>query len=177
DLKHFNFFGKHVGGILTNLYLILFSTTAGLLIGKFSVFALIMFKEPPCVQCEPGWELNQMNCYYFNTNKSSWNDSRRSCADLGSDLVKIDSREEQNFWDRFWIGLTDSEEEGRWFWVDGSPLDKRFGWFGNSLVFQKTSPEIKSNFICKAHFSSQAFQRALYNIESDSDVLMSSLNS
>uniref|UniRef100_A0A3B3UP68 C-type lectin domain-containing protein n=1 Tax=Poecilia latipinna TaxID=48699 RepID=A0A3B3UP68_9TELE len=146
------------------------------------VFALIMFKEPPCVQCEPGWELNQMNCYYFNTNKSSWNDSRRSCTDLGSDLVKINSREEvgdimENFWDRFWIGLTDSEEEGRWFWVDGSPLDKRFGWFGNSLVFQKTSPEIKSNFICKAHFSSQAFQRALYNIESDSDVLMSSLNS
>lgn len=28
--------------------------------------------------------------------------------------------------DRFWIGLADSEVEGRFLWVDGSPLDQRF---------------------------------------------------
>ncbi|XP_014851672.1 PREDICTED: C-type lectin domain family 4 member E-like [Poecilia mexicana] len=45
--------------------------------------------------CEAGWEQHGGNCYYFSTSKSSWTDSRRSCTDLGSDLVKIDSREEQ----------------------------------------------------------------------------------
>uniref|UniRef100_A0A096M6U6 C-type lectin domain-containing protein n=1 Tax=Poecilia formosa TaxID=48698 RepID=A0A096M6U6_POEFO len=84
------------------------------------------------LECEPGWEKHGGNCYYFNTNKSSWTDSRRSCTDLGSDLVKIDSREEQmklrglmmNQTEKFWIGLTDSKEEGEWFWVNGSSLDE-----------------------------------------------------
>uniref|UniRef100_A0A3B3TS13 C-type lectin domain-containing protein n=1 Tax=Poecilia latipinna TaxID=48699 RepID=A0A3B3TS13_9TELE len=86
--------------------------------------------------CEAGWEQHGGNCYYFNTTKSSWTDSRRSCADLGSDLVKIDSREDvlmQHADDLFWVGLTDSVEEGKWFWVDGSPLDE-------SLGFWKFSP-------------------------------------
>ncbi|XP_027891306.1 C-type lectin domain family 4 member E-like isoform X4 [Xiphophorus couchianus] len=93
-------------------------------------------KRETFLKCEAGWEKHGGSCYYFNTNKSSWNDSRRSCVDLGSDLVKIDSREEQMFLvgrlrdlmeddeDMFWIGLTDLKEEGRWFWVDGSPLDE-----------------------------------------------------
>ncbi|XP_027892424.1 CD209 antigen-like protein E [Xiphophorus couchianus] len=91
-----------------------------------------------CLKWAKDWDQYEEKCYYFNFIKSSWNDSRRSCADLGSDLVKIDSREEQMFLnkrlrdlmvddeDKFWIGLTDSGEEGRWFWVDGSPLDERF---------------------------------------------------
>ncbi|XP_054911293.1 hepatic lectin-like [Poeciliopsis prolifica] len=94
-----------------------------------------------CLKCGPGWELNHNKCYYFSTTKSSWNDSRRSCINLGSDLVKIDSREEQAFLvrrvadmmaynnDMFWIGLTDSDVEDRWSWMDGSPLEESFNFW------------------------------------------------
>ncbi|KAM4550872.1 hepatic lectin-like isoform 1-T3 [Fundulus diaphanus] len=100
-------------------------------------------KNETCLKCGAGWELQGGNCYNFSTMRSSWNESRRSCKDLGGDLVKIDSREEQMFLfgrlrdimeddleDMFWIGLTDSEEEGRWLWVDGSPLNSSLSfWF------------------------------------------------
>ncbi|XP_038581362.1 C-type lectin domain family 4 member E-like [Micropterus salmoides] len=84
--------------------------------------------------CEEGWEQHGGKCYYFSNNSSPWENSREDCRQQGGDLVKIDSREEQTFLelkvrekmnyfeDRFWIGLTDSKEEGTWLWVDGSPL-------------------------------------------------------
>ncbi|XP_051811496.1 hepatic lectin-like [Acanthochromis polyacanthus] len=91
----------------------------------------------PCPKCEAGWEHHGGKCYNFTTNKSSWEESRCFCQSQGGDLVKIDSRDEQTFLerrlrdvmekaeDRFWIGLTDTKEEGRWLWVDGSLLDER----------------------------------------------------
>ncbi|XP_014859386.1 PREDICTED: hepatic lectin-like isoform X4 [Poecilia mexicana] len=107
--------------------------------------------DETCLTCEAGWEPHGGNCYYFSTSKSSWTDSRRSCTDLGSDLVKIDSREEQAFLlgrvrdlmkdneDRFWIGLTDSKEEGKWLWVDGSALDQSLS-FWNQTQPDNNSP-------------------------------------
>uniref|UniRef100_A0A3Q1H606 C-type lectin domain-containing protein n=1 Tax=Anabas testudineus TaxID=64144 RepID=A0A3Q1H606_ANATE len=91
-----------------------------------------------CPKCEEGWELHGGKCYYFSTRDSSWYQSRDDCRRGGGDLVKIDSREEQSFLevrvrqkmnkddDSFWIGLTDSKEEGKWLWVDDSPLNTRF---------------------------------------------------
>uniref|UniRef100_A0A3Q2P6I2 C-type lectin domain-containing protein n=1 Tax=Fundulus heteroclitus TaxID=8078 RepID=A0A3Q2P6I2_FUNHE len=58
-------------------------------------FCSDLFKDETCQKCEAGWELHGGNCYKFSTMKSSWNESRDSCKDLGGDLVKIDSREEQ----------------------------------------------------------------------------------
>ncbi|XP_044191215.1 asialoglycoprotein receptor 1-like isoform X3 [Thunnus albacares] len=87
-----------------------------------------------CSKCDKGWLQCGGKCYYFSTTNSSWEESRRYCQSHGGDLVKIDSRAEQIFLtkelsdkmnyheDKFWIGLTDSKEEGEWFWVDDSPL-------------------------------------------------------
>ncbi|XP_024654238.2 C-type lectin domain family 4 member E [Maylandia zebra] len=95
----------------------------------------------PCSKCEEGWEHHGGKCYYFSTNKSSWTKSRDDCRAKGGDLVKIDSREEQEFLrkkvrrimtdheDKFWIGLTDSAEQGRWLWVDGSPLNESLSYW------------------------------------------------
>ncbi|XP_065327893.1 CD209 antigen-like protein A [Pelmatolapia mariae] len=94
-------------------------------------------EDDPCYKCEDGWKQHGENCYFFSTSKSSWNESSTECITKGGDLVKIDSSEEQSFLRTtiqqitggyeiyFWIGLTDSAEEGRWLWVDGSPLNER----------------------------------------------------
>ncbi|XP_051247511.1 C-type lectin domain family 4 member E-like isoform X8 [Dicentrarchus labrax] len=93
--------------------------------------------DDSCTKCEYGWEQHGRQCYYFSTNYLTWSESRDECRQKGGDLVQIDSREEQTFLelklrekmkfseDKFWIGLTDSEKEGTWLWVDRSPLNKR----------------------------------------------------
>ncbi|KAJ8366729.1 hypothetical protein AAFF_G00344940 [Aldrovandia affinis] len=88
-----------------------------------------------CRPCPEGWEQSNSKCYYFSTEGKSWNDSRSDCLKQGADLVIIESKDEQDFIskhtrgiDVFWIGLSDSETEGTWLWVDGTPLqeDKAF---------------------------------------------------
>ncbi|KAM6974547.1 C-type lectin domain family 4 member E-like, partial [Tautogolabrus adspersus] len=100
----------------------------------------------PCLKCEEGWEQLGEKCYYFSTNKSTWSNSEAECrrGGGGGDMVKIDSTEEQAFFDqrlrekmtepedKFWIGLTDSVNEGSWLWADRSPLNSSLVfWSGN----------------------------------------------
>ncbi|XP_040909035.1 C-type lectin domain family 4 member E-like isoform X4 [Toxotes jaculatrix] len=87
------------------------------------------------MKCDRDWEQHGGKCYLFSISSANWEQSRRWCQREGGDLVKIDSTEEQIFLvnrvrekmkhleDMFWIGLTDSKEEGKWFWVDDSPLN------------------------------------------------------
>uniref|UniRef100_A0A3Q1HFQ9 C-type lectin domain-containing protein n=1 Tax=Anabas testudineus TaxID=64144 RepID=A0A3Q1HFQ9_ANATE len=100
-----------------------------------------LLKDDTCPKCKEDWELHGGKCYYFSTSKSTWNQSRDDCRHGGGDLVKIDSREEQventmnDDYDAFWIGLTDSQEEDKWLWVDDSPLNTSF------LFWNDTQPD------------------------------------
>ncbi|KAK2871165.1 hypothetical protein Q8A67_023692 [Cirrhinus molitorella] len=78
------------------------------------------------------WKFHQSGLYYFSSEKNSWTESRRYCTERGANLIIINSKEEQDFvkkWsdkNKFWIGLTDSDVEGTWKWVNGSTLTSGF---------------------------------------------------
>ncbi|XP_026026246.1 CD209 antigen-like protein C [Astatotilapia calliptera] len=73
--------------------------------------------------------------YQVSSEKKSWQESRQDCLQKGADLMIINSREEQNFVNEFkknlWIGLTDSEREGTWKWVDGTQTSTSYWNQGN----------------------------------------------
>uniref|UniRef100_A0A8C9YPX7 C-type lectin domain-containing protein n=1 Tax=Sander lucioperca TaxID=283035 RepID=A0A8C9YPX7_SANLU len=64
--------------------------------------------------------------YYISSTKKTWQESRDDCLQKGADLLIINSKEEHVRVCRLWIGLTDSETEGTWKWVDGTPLTKSY---------------------------------------------------
>ncbi|XP_037388531.1 CD209 antigen-like protein C isoform X1 [Pygocentrus nattereri] len=82
---------------------------------------------------KPEWSYYNYSIYYISTETKTWKKSREDCRERGADLLIINSREEQDFIEKFrrrgqkaWIGLTDSETEGVWKWVDGSALTTKF---------------------------------------------------
>ncbi|KAK9976468.1 hypothetical protein ABG768_021673 [Culter alburnus] len=78
-----------------------------------------------------GWVYYQYSFYIISSEKRSWTESRRYCTDRGADLIIINNKAEQDFIKKMfcsevWIGLTDSDVEGSWKWVDGSTQTSGF---------------------------------------------------
>ncbi|XP_024154049.1 C-type lectin domain family 4 member G [Oryzias melastigma] len=80
-------------------------------------------------KCPDGWERFGCSCYYKSTKKASWTDGRSFCLQEGSDLVVINSVEEQNFlaklnqkgesWIGLYLGWSSQKENYVRIWVDG----------------------------------------------------------
>nr|XP_029502745.1 CD209 antigen-like protein C isoform X1 [Oncorhynchus nerka] len=72
------------------------------------------------------WQKFESSWYFLSTETRTWEESRQDCLKRGADLVITNSDKEQTFLfnlkKRVWIGLTDSDNEGTWKWVDGTPL-------------------------------------------------------
>ncbi|XP_064193919.1 CD209 antigen-like protein C isoform X2 [Anguilla rostrata] len=86
--------------------------------------------EPPCPE---DWIEFNSSLYFLSTEQQkTWRHSRSDCIERGADLVIINSRKEQEFLNglmktkHFWIGLSDTDEENTWKWVDGTVLTSGF---------------------------------------------------
>ncbi|XP_044202949.1 CD209 antigen-like protein E [Thunnus albacares] len=90
----------------------------------------LLLCEPKLFHDQQRWVYFNGSFYYISSNIKTWNESRTDCLQRGADLVVVNSEEEQEFINqyrmRIWIGLTDSEREGTWKWVDGTPLTTSF---------------------------------------------------
>uniref|UniRef100_A0A3P8ZXT9 C-type lectin domain-containing protein n=1 Tax=Esox lucius TaxID=8010 RepID=A0A3P8ZXT9_ESOLU len=80
---------------------------------------------------DQGWRYYKSSLYFISTEKKSWEDSKRDCEGRNADLLIINSWEEQVFTHRlnkekFWIGLNDKVQDGKWMWVDGTELTTGF---------------------------------------------------
>ncbi|KAM7066670.1 C-type lectin domain family 4 member E-like [Acridotheres tristis] len=82
--------------------------------------------------CPEGWRRFQRSCYFLSPDTMSWAESEQNCTGMGSHLVVINSKAEQEFLSEqikqpperlnFYIGLFE-EKEGQWHWVDRTPFD------------------------------------------------------
>ncbi|XP_063250359.1 C-type lectin domain family 4 member E-like isoform X2 [Prinia subflava] len=82
--------------------------------------------------CPKGWRRFQRSCYFLSRDKMNWAESEQNCTGMGSQLVVINSKEEQVFLfqqvklsskrENFHIGLF-AEKVGQWQWVDKTPYN------------------------------------------------------
>lgn len=93
-------------------------------------------REGYCGPCPNNWICHRNNCYQFFNENKAWNQSQASCLSQNSSLLKIYSKEEQDFLklvkSYHWMGLVQTPANGSWQWEDGSSLSP------NELTLVKT---------------------------------------
>ncbi|NWR53039.1 CLC4E protein, partial [Regulus satrapa] len=82
--------------------------------------------------CPKGWIRFQRSCYFLSLDKMNCAASEQNCTGMGSQLVVINSKAEQDFLSNqttrspkrqnFYIGLFE-DKMGQWQWVDKTPYN------------------------------------------------------
>ncbi|XP_053149425.1 C-type lectin domain family 4 member G-like [Hemicordylus capensis] len=82
-----------------------------------------------CSSCPDNWWPFGKSCYFFSTSRKPWMSAKQFCENEGAHLVIINSMAEHNVLTGqlsrdqvFWIGLSDIVNEGKWYWIDGTPM-------------------------------------------------------
>ncbi|XP_035875236.1 NKG2-D type II integral membrane protein-like isoform X4 [Phyllostomus discolor] len=90
----------------------------------FNQAAPVFLNETYCGPCPQNWICHRNNCYQFFSERKDWLQSQASCMSHNSSLLKIYSKEEQDFLklvkSYHWMGLIQNPANGSWQWEDGS---------------------------------------------------------
>ncbi|XP_044083052.1 NKG2-D type II integral membrane protein isoform X1 [Neovison vison] len=92
----------------------------------FNQEAPISLQGSYCGPCPKNWICYKNNCYQFFNESKNWYQSQASCMSQNSSLLKIYSREDQDFFklvkSYHWMGLIQIPANGSWQWEDGTIL-------------------------------------------------------
>ncbi|KAK0144995.1 CD209 antigen [Merluccius polli] len=94
--------------------------------GNKSFVSNVTVKREYGESTQQSWLYFNNSFYFISSTKKNWMDSRDDCLQRNTDLLVINSREEQELTMRwhgpgtFWIGLR--ETKGTWEWVDGTNM-------------------------------------------------------
>ncbi|KAL4233318.1 hypothetical protein ACF0H5_008000 [Mactra antiquata] len=103
--------------------------------------------------CPHGWMEYDNSCYLFSKEEEQWTHAAILCSALGSKLVEIETKDENNFLTTFidlyneiyWIGLSDVQKEDDWMWMDSKETLTNLGY---SNWFNQQPDNVNGNENC-----------------------------
>ncbi|CAJ1069652.1 type-2 ice-structuring protein-like [Xyrichtys novacula] len=81
--------------------------------------------------CPCGWTEYLDRCFIYIPEIMTWSEAQKNCQSMKANLASVRSFEEYaaiqkltafNGYRNTWIGGSDSQQEGFWFWIDGTPV-------------------------------------------------------
>lgn len=104
--------------------------------------------------CPSGWTMHASRCFLLSEEQQEWAVARNKCRSLGADLavvlhaddqalltimtLKLVHHNPEKYFHSAWIGLSDTGNEGTFFWVNGEKLNPNVSFW---------SPGNPNNFI------------------------------
>ncbi|XP_073541019.1 C-type lectin domain family 2 member A-like isoform X2 [Phyllobates terribilis] len=96
-----------------------------------TIISLPEIKNQNFAPCVDDWIWYRGKCYYFSTERDTWNNSEEFCNSHKSSLAIIENKEEKDFLFRFkgldnhWIGMRRTDDNMAWTWTNGESYNEK----------------------------------------------------